>query len=91
MCDKAAFNKLREEITDLKRDHDDLKKEHEVHDARSEERFKTIFGIIKWIVSFILLMTLILLLTVVYGAVGERGFHAVTDSAHQIASRGSSE
>lgn len=84
MCDKAAFKKLRKEVTDLKRDHDDLKKDHEVHDARSEERFKTVFGILKWVIGFILLMNLISLLTVVYGAVGERGFHSVTDTVPEI-------
>lgn len=77
MCDKAAFNRLEHKVSKLEEN-------YAVHSACSEERFKTIFGIIKWIISFILLMTLILLLTVVYGAVGERGFHAVTEHASSV-------
>lgn len=77
MCDKAAYNKLREDVEALKQD-------QAVHDAKSEERFKTLFGILKWIISFMLTITMILLLTVIYGAVGERGFHSVTHAVHDI-------
>lgn len=77
MCDKAAYNKLREDVEALKQD-------QAVHDAKSEERFKTLFGILKWVISFMLTITMILLLTVIYGAVGERGFHSVTHAVHDI-------
>ena len=77
MCDKAAYNKLREDV-------EALKKNQAVHDAKSEERFKTLFGILKWVISFMLTITLILLLTVIYGAIGERGFHAVSNELNQL-------
>jgi formate hydrogenlyase subunit 4 len=77
MCDKAAYEKLREDV-------DALKKDQAVHDAKSEERFKTLFGILKWVISFMLTITMILLLTVIYGAIGERGFHSVTHAANGI-------
>ena len=77
MCDKAAYEGLSKRVTALEKNQD-------VHDARSEERFKTLFGIIKWIISFMLTITLILLLTVIYGAIGERGFHAVSNELNQL-------
>lgn len=91
MCDKAAYKKLREDVDalkqeqiDLKEDQLALKKDQAVHDAKSEERFKTLFGILKWVISFMLIITMILLLTVIYGAIGERGFHSVTHAANGI-------
>jgi hypothetical protein len=75
MCDKAAYNKLREDVEALKQD-------QAVHNAKSEERFKTLFGILKWVISFMLTITMILLLTVIYGAVGERGFHSLERGFH---------
>lgn len=84
MCDKAAYQKLREDVDALKQDQLELKQDQAVHDAKSEERFKTLFGILKWVISFMLTITMILLLTVIYGAIGERGFHSVTHAANGI-------
>lgn len=94
MCDKAAYNALREDLDALKQDQialkEDqlaLKKDQAVHNAKSEERFKTLFGILKWVISFMLTITMILLLTVIYGAIGERGFHSVTHAANGISAK----
>lgn len=77
MCDKAAYEKLRADV-------DALKQDQAVHDARAEERFKTLFGILKWVISFMLTITMILLLTVIYVAIGERGLNAITHAANGI-------
>jgi hypothetical protein len=77
MCDHESFKKLREEVDAIKDDIDDIKEVNAAHCAASEERFKLIFCFGKWIISFLLSITTILLLTVVYGAIGERGFHSL--------------
>lgn len=74
MCDKSEFQKLREDVQHLR----------EITAVQSEQ-IKTLFKATRiqfWSVwgAFI-----ILLLTVVYGALGERGFNAVTNEARKSA------
>ena len=86
MCDHEAFNKLRDEVDEIRQDVSGIKEDNAAHCAASDEKFKTIFGFLKWIISFLLSITLILLLTVVYGAIGERGLHAVSHEMKSVTS-----
>lgn len=84
MCDHEAFSKLRDDVDEIRQDVSDIKEVNAAHCAASDEKFKTIFGILKWIISFLLSITLILLLTVVYGAIGDKGFHSVAHEFNAI-------
>lgn len=74
MCDRPAFEKLRDRITRL-----------EMSDASQDEKLKTLFRGMRiqfWTVwgSFMLM-----LLALIYGALGPRGFNAVTSAAPKVA------
>jgi hypothetical protein len=84
MCDHESFKKLREEVDAIKDDIDDIKEVNAAHCAASEERFKLIFGFGKWVISFLLAITGIMLLTIIYGAIGEKGLHSVSHEMKTI-------
>jgi cytochrome b subunit of formate dehydrogenase len=84
MCDHASFSKLREDVEAIKNDIDEMKEENAAHCAASEERFKLIFGFGKWVISFLLAITGIMLLTIIYGAIGDRGLHSVAHEFNEI-------
>lgn len=70
MCDRPAFEKLRDRVTRL-----------EMSDVSQEEKLKTLFRgqrIQFWTVWGAFMLTL---LALIYGALGPRGFNAVTDAA----------
>jgi hypothetical protein len=77
MCTSEAFKQLRSDVDAIKEEVDDIKEATTTHCAASEERFKLIFGFGKWVISFLLAITGIMLLTIVYGAIGEKGLHSV--------------
>jgi DNA-binding ferritin-like protein (Dps family) len=78
MCNKAHFEELKNRV-------DKLEKNYAVHAAQSCEQIKTLFHAVQRLFWITCIFSGILLLTVVYGAVGERGFNHVTDAAKTIA------
>ena len=74
MCDKAEFVRLREKIIELE-------KRVIESSATTGEQIKTLFTSVKLLYRVVLIGGLILLLAVVYGALGPRGFNAVTQAA----------
>lgn len=73
MCDHEHFDKLRDKVNDLER-----------RDAKRDEQIKTLFNASRFQFWAIWSMALILLLTVVYGAIGQSGFKAVTTAAQEL-------
>lgn len=84
MCDSEAFCKLREDVEAIKNDIYDIKEENAAHCVASEERFKLIFGFGKWVISFLIAITGIMLLTIIYGAIGEKGLHSVSNEIKSL-------
>ena len=70
MCDKEGFRDLRERVHAL-----------ENSQGRFEEQLKTLFKSVSTLYRVFLVACLLLLLTVIYGAIGQHGFNAVTHSA----------
>jgi hypothetical protein len=78
MCDKVHYEKLENRV-------DQLEKNLLAHSSVSGEQIKTLFNSVNRLFWITCIFSGILLLTVVYGAVGERGFNHVTDAAKTIA------
>ena len=78
MLDEAHFEDLKGRV-------DRLEKDYAVHAAQSCEQIKTLFHAVQRLFWITCIFSGILLLTVVYGAIGERGFNRVTDAAQRIA------
>lgn len=74
MCDKEGFRDLRERVHAL-----------ENSQGRFEEQLKTLFKSVSTLYRVFLVACLLLLLTVIYGAIGQHGFNAVTHSATNAA------
>ena len=92
MCDKEAFAKVRDAIVDLQK-----------ADAAQSEQIKTLFAVTQKqgeqqdkltsrLVGAAIVALLLALSALVYGALGPRGFNAVTTSgvAHRIAPKSQS-
>jgi hypothetical protein len=77
MCDKLQFKALEKRV-------DSLEKDYARHQAVSGEQIKTLFNAVNRLFWITCIFSGILLLTVVYGAVGERGFNHVTDVAKEL-------
>lgn len=77
MCDKEHFEELENRVNTLE-------KNYSVHAAASGEQIKTLFAAVQKLFWITCVFGGILLLTVVYGAVGERGFNHVTNTAEEI-------
>lgn len=73
MCDKIEFEKLKNRMMALEKSQLVQGEQIKTLFRSSRLQFWTVWGI-----------TIILLLTVVYGAVGQNGFNAVTNAASQI-------
>ena len=78
MCDRDSFLSLRARVETLERDH--IK-----HVTAAETQIKMLLTAIKWLFGITCVFCLILLLTVVYGAIGERGFRHVTHASGELA------
>ena len=88
MCDHQHFDTLRTRVDALE---DSVKEYH----AKTDERITTLFkscdrlyesvGIARNLFYFVMLIFLIVVLALVYGAVGQGGFNAVTSAAAQSA------
>ena len=84
MCDKAHYEELEDRVTTLE-------KCQEVHNAESKVKFehmeKTIrLQIIcfKWVFVSMFTILIILVLAVVYGAIGKEGMNSVSHAASEI-------
>ena len=80
MCDKVHFEKLEERV-------EALEKDYARHQAVSGEQIKTLFNAVNRLFWITCIFSGILLLTVVYGAIGERGFNHVTDAAKDLTAK----
>ena len=85
MCDKAAFDKVRDSIIDLQK-----------ADAIQSEQIKTLFHttetqgerqdrLTNRLVIAVLGVLALTVLALVWGALGERGFNGVTNAVHHSA------
>ena len=72
MCDHEAYAELRDRVTAL-----------EKGAVRFDEQIKTLFHSVTRLYHVTLLFGLLMLLALIYGAVGARGFNAVTGAAAQ--------
>ena len=77
MCDKESFNELEQRLNALE-------KSYEVHSKVSETQLETLFSSVQKLFWITCIFGGILLLTVVYGAIGERGFNHVTSEVSKM-------
>jgi hypothetical protein len=77
MCDKESFKALEKRV-------DGLEKAYAVHAAQSCEQIKTLFNAVQKLFWITCVFGGILLLTVVYGAIGEHGFNHVIDASKEV-------
>lgn len=78
MCDKEHYEKLEGRV-------EKLEKDYSTHAAVSNEQIKTLFNAVQRLFWLSCIFSGLLLLTVIYGAIGERGFHHVTEAAKEMA------
>lgn len=78
MCDKAEFAKLRDRIVELEKNLIE-------RGTQMNEQIKTLFRSVSLLYRVVLIGGLILLLAVVYGALGPHGFNAVAGAAKEAA------
>ena len=77
MCDKAHFEQLEGRVQKLEND-------YSTHAAVSDEKIKTLFNAVNRLFWITIIFSGMLLLTVIYGAVGEHGFNHVTTVAKEV-------
>jgi hypothetical protein len=77
MYGQEAFKDLEQRITTIERN-------YAAHDAASREQIKTLFNSVQKLYWVSCVFGGILLLTVVYGAIGEHGFNHVTQAAKEL-------
>lgn len=91
MCDHEHYTNLAQRV-------DRLEDSVAVYHAKTDERIKTLFQtceklsdtattILKTALTVLGIVLLIAVLALVYGAVGQNGFNAVTSAAHETAMR----
>lgn len=78
MCDKEHYHQLEDRV-------EKLEKDYSTHAAVSNEQIKTLFNAVNRLFWITVIFSGLLLLTVIYGAIGERGFNRVTDTAKEMA------
>jgi thiosulfate reductase cytochrome b subunit len=78
MCDKEHYHQLEDRV-------EKLEKDYSTHAAVSNEQIKTLFNAVNRLFWITVIFSGLLLLTVIYGAIGERGFNRVTATAKEIA------
>ena len=74
MCDHDSFSELRNRVNAL-----------EANAARFDEQIKTLFNSCSRLYHVTVIFGLLMLLAIIYGAVGQRGFNAVTGAASNAA------
>jgi hypothetical protein len=77
MCDAQSFKELKHRVTKLEI-------EYATHSAVSEEQLKMLFSSVQKLFWITCIFGGILLLTVVYGAIGEKGFNHVTSEVQNL-------
>lgn len=77
MCDKAHFDKLEGRV-------DRLELDFVKHSASSEVQIANLLKLAKYTLWCFGALCLLMLLTIIYGAVGERGFNHVTCTAREM-------
>ena len=91
MCDRDHFHKLEDRV-------DRLESEVQVYHARTDERLKTLFQtceklsrtaatLLRAALTILGIVLIVSVFALVYGALGERGFKAVTTAAQTTAVR----
>ena len=91
MCDRDHFHRLEDRVDRLE---DDVK----VYHARTDERLKTLFQtceklsstaatLLRAALTILGIVLIVSVFALVYGALGERGFNAVTTTAPKAAVR----
>lgn len=78
MCDKTHYEMLENRVIDLE-------KKYDVHLSVSNEQIKSLFESVRRLFWIVIVFTGLLLLTVIYGAVGERGFKHISCTAKEFA------
>ena len=83
MCDKEAFHRLEDRVDNL-----ELKQcKCETATATKFEAFEKTTKLLimgfKWVFVSLFMVVLILVFTVVYGAIGERGLHSVQHAVQE--------
>lgn len=78
MCDKEHYDALEKRVNNLE-------KSYEVHSKVSEKQLEILFSSVQKLFWITCIFGGILLLTVVYGAIGEKGFNHVTHTAQEMA------
>lgn len=77
MCDKEHYEELENRV-------EKLEKDYSTHAAVSNEQIKTLFNAVNRLFWITIIFSGLLLLTVIYGAIGERGFNRVTETAKEM-------
>ena len=73
MCDKAEFNKIRDRVEQL-----------EKNSVKFDEQLRTLFNSTRTIFWTVCFAGFLMLLSLIYGALGHRGFNAVTNEASRF-------
>lgn len=73
MCDKAEFSKIRERVEQL-----------EKTSVKFDEQLRTLFNSTQTMYRTVCVAGLLMLLALIYGALGQRGFNAVTHGTGQV-------
>lgn len=83
MCDHVHFKELENRVVQIE-------KKQDAHEAASKEKFeateKTVGLLVtcfKWVFGALFVLLLIMVFTVVYGAIGERGLHSVSHAVQE--------
>lgn len=77
MCDAESFKELKKRVTKLEVD-------YATHSAVSEKQLEILFSSVQKLFWITCIFGGILLLTVVYGAIGEKGFNHVTNEVQKM-------
>ena len=73
MCDRESFKELRDRVTEL-----------EQNAARFDEQIKTLFNSCSRLYHVTVIFGLLMLLALIYGALGSHGFNAVTQASSSL-------
>jgi len=85
MCDRESFEKIRDSIAELQKTDASHSEQIKTLFATTERQGKTIDTITARLVMAVIGVLLILVLAVVFGAIGKEGFNAVTRAAPKLA------
>lgn len=84
MCDARRYDQLLEEHNDLEDRVIKLERSFERTDERIVNLISSVSMLSKCVYGVLAISFLVMLFTVVYGAVGERGFKLVSEAVEQV-------